>query len=477
MTILNDGKVGIGTTAPTSELQVATSVTTTADRGITSSQHNDSQHGAVVTVKKSRGTAGAPSVVANGDYLGAYNFGGYDGSAYTVRAGIQGQVAGAVSAGTVPTDILFLTGSTAANATEKMRITNTGNVGIGTTTPAYKLAIVGSGNDATSGSISAYNTSNGTSSGAFLHVASANSSGYLAAFPSGYTDFVGSADRLVLATNSDATGINLYAAGATQDVRIYTGGATERMRIESSGLVGFGNGPGNYNAYINQFGHFFFQPAVADTNSTMCRNTAGALTYCTSSIRFKEDVTDLKSGLEQIRGLRPVSYTWKESGKKDVGFIAEEVAGIVPEAVTYDKDGQIESFNPNTIISLAVKSLKELDEQVQDQKLKIEELQNKVWEGGLVAKDTTFNGKTTFNKTVTFSQDNAGSVTIPKGETGAEVMFSGSLANVPEVTASKQQFIWGDWRVTGKTKSGFVIELMHPQLQDVTFDWHAFEAK
>ncbi len=266
-------------------------------------------------------------------------------------------------------------------------------------------------------------------------------------------------DNLTTGSNNILLGYDLNATSATGSNQLNIGGVLEG---DTSTLAAVFNGTLGYTA------------GTADTNTAVCRNAAGQLAACTSSARFKDDVLDLSFGLEQLRGLRPVSYNWKESGKQDVGFIAEEVAGIIPQAVTYDENGQVASFNTNTVVSLAVASLKELDSQVQKQQLQLDELQKAVWDGGVVTSDTTFNGLVTFNKEVRLSGRNVGSVKIPAGQTRTTVMISGSVDDIADVVATKQEFITGDWRITGKTRSGFVLELERPQAKDVWFDWHAF---
>jgi hypothetical protein len=58
-------------------------------------------------------------------------------------------------------------------------------------------------------------------------------------------------------------------------------------------------------------------------------------TIQTSDVRFKENITLLDYGLDTVRSLRPVSFTWKakpERGTK-LGLIAQEVREVIPELV------------------------------------------------------------------------------------------------------------------------------------------------
>lgn len=58
-----------------------------------------------------------------------------------------------------------------------------------------------------------------------------------------------------------------------------------------------------------------------------------------SDARLKDKVTPLTGALAKITALNPVSYTWKISRPNDptVGFIAQEVQAVIPNAVTSQK--------------------------------------------------------------------------------------------------------------------------------------------
>ena len=93
---------------------------------------------------KSRGTAagGVTALVAN-DSIAEFHFAGADGSTLDpLAARIMVHVDGAVDTGSVPGRLSFATNPVAGtNPVERMRITSAGNVGIGTTAPAYLFDI------------------------------------------------------------------------------------------------------------------------------------------------------------------------------------------------------------------------------------------------------------------------------------------------------------------------------------------------
>ena len=70
------------------------------------------------------------------------------------------------------------------------------------------------------------------------------------------------------------------------------------------------------------------------TNSS---NT-GVLYNTTSDARLKLDVTPLGDVGAIIDGMKPSAWTWRSSGARGVGFVAQELIDIVPDAVTPGDD-------------------------------------------------------------------------------------------------------------------------------------------
>jgi len=59
-----------------------------------------------------------------------------------------------------------------------------------------------------------------------------------------------------------------------------------------------------------------------------------------SSRRWKTNIKTLPDALTKVEQLRGVSYDRKDSGKHEIGVIAEEVGAVVPEVVSYEQNGK-----------------------------------------------------------------------------------------------------------------------------------------
>jgi hypothetical protein len=89
------------------------------------------------------------------------------------------------------------------------------------------------------------------------------------------------------------------------------------------------------------------------------------LSHCSSSITYKTDVQTFTAGFSLLNSLRPVTYKWRGNGTRDIGFIAEEVAGVEPLLVTYNEKGQIEGVKYGQITTVLVNAVKEQQKQIE----------------------------------------------------------------------------------------------------------------
>jgi hypothetical protein len=101
-----------------------------------------------------------------------------------------------------------------------------------------------------------------------------------------------------------------------------------------------------------------FDPFLAFYDQTNGTNAVGSVSspansstttyFTTSDYRLKRDVLPLTDSLRRIMLLRPVTFKWKNisSSRTEEGFLAHEVAAVVPTAVSGHKDEVDENGEP-----------------------------------------------------------------------------------------------------------------------------------
>ena len=140
--------VGIGI-APTTAPLVVKSQAMGLALDMIGSQMMGSYYGSVAAnrfgyaMRRGKGTYNNPLAVISGDALGYLAFQGYDGANYIQAGMIQAYVDDTVGTNSVPTRISFVTGTNSSDRQERLTVKNTGNVGIGTTSPDYLLDVAG----------------------------------------------------------------------------------------------------------------------------------------------------------------------------------------------------------------------------------------------------------------------------------------------------------------------------------------------
>lgn len=295
-------------------------------------------------------------------------------------------------------------------------INASGNVGIGTTSPSYKLDVAGVGrflgsipltlersgstkytfslgasndfyiNNVNIGStpltiLSSGNVGIGTTSpAAKLHISNSGAAG-LELSPTGGASgatYIQAYNR----STSSPSALDVYAsqiAFQTSDV--------ERMRITSAGVVCIGTTSAFDSGIVCSDGGTSYVPYTAKIGTTASstqmffRNpngvvgsisTSGSLTSfnVTSDYRLKQDFKPF-NGLDLVSKIKVYDYEWKADNSRMNGVIAHELQEVVPYAVTGEKDAeQMQSVDYSKLVPILVQAIQELKAEIEILKTK-----------------------------------------------------------------------------------------------------------
>jgi hypothetical protein len=218
--------------------------------------------------------------------------------------------------GDTMTGVLYLPANGLKVGTSQLAVSG-GNVGIGTTSPAYSLEV--NGEIRASGTISTPGS---------LMVGNRSVNGAMVGFGD-WDDYIA------------GDGISKYIIIGTNNV--------ERMRIDSNGNIGIGEpNPG----------------FTLDVNGSIA--AVGAL-QAHSDRRLKKDIRNVSNALEKLQEIHGVYFDWRKDefprirfeGGRQMGVIAQDVEKVFPEAVSINKEG-ILSVAYTMLIAPLIEAAREL---------------------------------------------------------------------------------------------------------------------
>ena len=303
-----------------------------------------------------------------------------------------------VNVGVDPSGLYFDAGSTGiiasyAGGSERMRITSTGNVGIGTSSPNTYLTINdGAGSRTNSQDFTANGNSTKGHIGQFNNKLYISSNWYYNGNQNADSTSFGQAN-IVFDTQNVSTGTNINFGtseiGSTVPI--------ERMKITSTpaGGVIFNHTNGfetkiqqnsQFNAFYNGGGASMYLNYQG--NGPIYAGSSLQVLYNGSDERIKDNITVVDSTLDKVLSLVPKTFNYKDNNikhKKYYGFVAQDVEKIFPELVNVDQGVSMcneEEINDRLSVesyslvwtSILVKAIQEQNEIITKQGQAIDEL-------------------------------------------------------------------------------------------------------
>jgi len=113
-------------------------------------------------------------------------------------------------------------------------------------------------------------------------------------------------------------------------------------------------------------------------STNLCLNGSNRIAPCSSSLRYKTRIQPFLGGLNIINRLRPISFTWRDGGMRDVGLGAEEVERVEPLLTFRNKEGEIEGVKYNQLSAVLVNAIKEQQQQIRELQSQIFSLRNQL---------------------------------------------------------------------------------------------------
>ncbi len=152
--------------------------------------------------------------------------------------------------------------------------------------------------------------------------------------------------------------------------------------VTPSGNVVIGSFTAPSNSAFDVEGTIGLTSLASSGITPLCYN--GRIAQCSSSIRYKSNISDFRPGLSLIKQLRPVSFNWKQNEMLDLGLVAEEVNKVEPLLTTTNDKGEIEGVKYDRVGIVLVNAVQQQQAQIEKQDAQIRQQQKQIEQQQLI---------------------------------------------------------------------------------------------
>jgi Chaperone of endosialidase len=257
-----------------------------------------------------------------------------------------------------------------ANGVFALESNTEGSENTATGTRALSSNSTGDTNTATGGGALFSNTTGNNNTATGFSTLSANMTG------NGNTAIGRSALTITTGSGNTALGTNAGSALTSGNLNIDIGTDVIGITGESNTIRIGANLDDTPGASACHIGGIYNQSVDPGTASSMAIDASGKLGTTVSSRRFKHDIKPMDKASEAILALKPVTFHYKSDVKNTpcFGLIAEEVAGVNPDLVVRNKDGEIWSVRYDQVNAMLLNEFLKARRQIDAQQKQIDAL-------------------------------------------------------------------------------------------------------
>jgi len=113
-------------------------------------------------------------------------------------------------------------------------------------------------------------------------------------------------------------------------------------------------------------------------STSLCQNSNNQISTCSSSLRYKTNISPFSSGLNLVKRLQPITFNWKDGGKRDLGLGAEGVEKVEPLLVTYNEKGEVEGVKYDRVAVVLLNAVNEQQEEIEKQQTENQNLKAQI---------------------------------------------------------------------------------------------------